>query len=101
MNKTPIAAMITYMNVGIVRTDKRLSRARKRLDMLREEIRQYYWQYKVTRDFIELRNIADVALMVVKCAATRKESRGLHTTLDHAERDDAHWLHDTVVSRAG
>jgi L-aspartate oxidase len=85
--------------VGIVRSDKRLSRARKRLDMLREEIRQYYWQYKVTRDFIELRNIADVAQMVVKSAATRKESRGLHTTLDHPLRDDAHWLHDTVVSR--
>jgi L-aspartate oxidase len=86
--------------VGIVRTDKRLSRAKKRMDMLRDEIRQYYWQYRVTRDFIELRNIADVANMVIKCAAERKESRGLHTTLDHPSRDDAHWLRDTVISRS-
>ena len=47
--------------VGIVRTDKRLMRARRRLDLLREEIRDYYWRFKVTRDVIELRNIADVA----------------------------------------
>jgi aspartate oxidase len=64
--------------VGIVRTDKRLMRARRRLILLREEIRDYYWRFKVTRDVIELRNIADVAHLIVECASRRKESRGLH-----------------------
>lgn len=85
--------------VGIVRTDKRLMRARRRLDLLREEIRDYYWRFKVTRDVIELRNIADVAHLIVDCASRRKESRGLHFTLDYPNRDDHHGLHDTVVSR--
>jgi L-aspartate oxidase len=85
--------------VGIVRTGKRLSRARRRLDLLREEIRDYYWQFKVTRDVVELRNIADVAHLIVECASRRKESRGLHFTLDYPNRDDHNWLHDTVVYR--
>jgi len=85
--------------VGIVRSGKRLARARRRLDMLREEIRQYYWDYRVTRDVIELRNIADVAHLVVECATRRKESRGLHYTLDYPTSDDHNWLHDTVVQR--
>ena len=85
--------------VGIVRTGKRLDRARRRLDMLRDEIRQYYWDTQVTRDVVELRNIADVAFLIVECASRRKESRGLHYTLDFPASDDAHWLHDTVVQR--
>ncbi len=85
--------------VGIVRTGKRLARARRRLDMLREEIREYYWQYKVTRDVVELRNIADVAHLIVECASRRKESRGLHYTLDYLSTDDHNWLTDTVVTR--
>ncbi|MDP1923134.1 MAG: L-aspartate oxidase [Myxococcales bacterium] len=85
--------------VGIVRTGKRLARARRRLDMLREEIREYYWQYKVTRDVIELRNIADVAHLIVECASRRKESRGLHYTLDYLASDDHNWLIDTAVTR--
>jgi L-aspartate oxidase len=85
--------------VGIVRTGKRLARARRRLDMLREEIREYYWAYQVTRDVIELRNIADVAYLIVDCASRRKESRGLHYTLDYPAKDDAHWLVDTIVQR--
>jgi L-aspartate oxidase len=84
--------------VGIVRTDKRLMRARRRLDLLREEIRDYYWRFKVTRDVIELRNIADVAHLIVDCASRRKESRGLHFTLDYPESDD-HWKKDTLVRR--
>jgi L-aspartate oxidase len=86
--------------VGIVRTDKRLMRARRRLELLREEIRDYYWRFKVTRDVIELRNIADVAALIVECASRRKESRGLHYTLDYPNRDDHNWLQDTAVSRA-
>jgi L-aspartate oxidase len=85
--------------VGIVRTGKRLARARRRLDLLREEIREYYWNFKVTRDVIELRNIADVALLIVECATRRKESRGLHYTLDYLATDDHNWLHDTTLSR--
>jgi L-aspartate oxidase len=85
--------------VGIVRSGKRLMRARRRLDLLREEIREYYWRFKVTRDVIELRNIADVAHLIVECATRRKESRGLHYTLDYPQTDDHNWLHDTVVSR--
>lgn len=85
--------------VGIVRTDKRLMRARRRLELLREEIRDYYWRFEVTRDVLELRNIADVASLIVECASRRKESRGLHYTLDYPQKDDA-WLRDTQVSRA-
>src|SRR5215472_16734178 len=85
--------------VGIVRTDKRLMRARRRLDLLREEIRDYYWRFKVTRDVVELRNIAEVAHLIVECASRRKESRGLHYTLDYPTRDDHNWNRDTVLSR--
>ncbi len=85
--------------VGIVRSGKRLARARRRLDLLREEIREYYWAFKVTRDVLELRNIADVAHLIVECATRRKESRGLHYTLDYPESDDQNWLTDTVVQR--
>lgn len=84
--------------VGIVRTGKRLARARRRLDLLRDEIRQYYWDYQVTRDVVELRNIADVAHLIVECAMRRKESRGLHYTLDYPETDEK-WLVDTVIQR--
>jgi L-aspartate oxidase len=85
--------------VGIVRSGKRLARARRRLDILREEIKEYYWAFKVTRDVIELRNIADVAHLIVECATRRKESRGLHYTLDYPELDDTNWKHDTLVSK--
>jgi L-aspartate oxidase len=83
--------------VGIVRTDKRLMRARRRLELLREEIRDYYWQFKVSRDVIELRNLADVAWLIVECASRRKESRGLHYTLDYPNRDDHNGRVDTVI----
>ena len=65
--------------------------------MLRGEIRDYYWQYKVTPDLVELRNLADVAMLIVECALRRKESRGLHYSLDYPEKDDKQ-LRDTVIS---
>jgi L-aspartate oxidase len=85
--------------VGIVRTDKRLARAQRRLDNLLEEIQEYYWGYFVTRDLLELRNVADVARLIVACAQERKESRGLHYTLSWPQRDDANCLRDTVLVR--
>ena len=85
--------------VGIVRTDKRLARAQRRLDNLVGEIQEYYWGYLVTRDMIELRNLADVARLIVTCAQQRKESRGLHFTLSWPGRDDTGSLHDTVLRR--
>lgn len=69
--------------VGIVRTNKRLERALRRIQNLRHEIRQYYLAYLVTSDVLELRNLADVAELVVRSAMLRHESRGLHYMLDH------------------
>ncbi len=85
--------------VGIVRSDRRLERALRRLQMLREEIHSYYWDHLLDSDLIELRNLAIVAELVVRCAMTRKESRGLHYTIDYPDRDDAHWLRNTVLRR--
>lgn len=85
--------------VGIVRSNKRLMRARDRLDILRQEIHDDYWRFVLTPDLIELRNITTVASLIVECALMRKESRGLHYTIDYPEHDDDNWLRDTVLTK--
>jgi L-aspartate oxidase len=85
--------------VGIVRSNKRLDRARSRLALIEREVREDYWNFTLTRDLIELRNIALVATLVVECALQRHESRGLHYTLDYPEKDAVHWLRDTKMQK--
>jgi L-aspartate oxidase len=83
--------------VGIVRTNKRLQRAQTRIRNLQQEINEFYWDYRVTADLIELRNLAMVAELIIESALRRKESRGLHYTLDYP--DLLPEAKDTVMSK--
>ena len=87
--------------VGIVRTNSRLDRALTRVQMVRQEIAQYFQSYRPTSDVLELRNITDVAALVIRSAQLRHESRGLHYTLDYPLPDDAHPPRDTRLVRGG
>lgn len=84
--------------VSIVRTDNRLRRASARLQNLKKEVREFYWGHRVNADILELRNLVAVARLIVECASRRKESRGLHYTLDHPD-SEPRLCTDTVIRK--
>lgn len=80
---------LTMQNlVGIERSTERLKMALKRIILVSEDIDRYYWKYRISKDFIELRNIAEVSEIIIRCALSRKESRGTHFTIDYLEKTD-------------
>jgi L-aspartate oxidase len=73
--------------VGIVRNNERLQRAERRIRILRDEVQDYYTKNRVTKDMLELRNLVLVSELIIACSIQRKESRGLHFTLDYPQLD--------------
>ncbi|MDR1164625.1 MAG: L-aspartate oxidase [Deltaproteobacteria bacterium] len=83
--------------VGLVRSDQRLSMAQKRLALVKSEINEFFRNFEVDADLVEVRNIAVVADLIIQCAMARKESRGLHFSLTWPNRDDVNFQRDTVL----
>ncbi len=84
--------------VGIVRTTKRLQRAQRRIDLLRDEIREHYSHFRVTNNLLDLCNLVLIAELIMRCALARHESRGLHFTRDYPQVDPHTAGRDTVLS---
>jgi L-aspartate oxidase len=83
--------------VGIVRSNQRLERARRRIELITEEVESFYKRTRVTGPLLELRNICCTALLIIRAALFRKESRGLHFNTDYPDRNDKEWLGDTLI----
>ena len=90
---------IMWDYVGITRSNLRLARGRRRISLIAEEVEDFYKRSRVSEGLLELRNLVAVAHLVIKCAAMRKESRGLHNTTDYPSRDDENWARDTIIYR--
>ena len=93
--------LLMWNYVGIVRSDGRLQMAARRLQAINDEVKDYYWKYRVTPGLVELRNLISLAGLIIACAARRKESRGLHFNQDHPQTDDAGYRRDTMVHQGG
>jgi L-aspartate oxidase len=91
------ARRVMWDYVGIVRSDTRLDIAAQRMQALAKTVETVYWKSRVTQPLLELRNIIAVGQLVIESARRRRESRGLHYTESHPERDDVHFRHDTVL----
>lgn len=89
---------IMWDYVGIVRSDLRLARAERRIELISSEIEDFYKRTKISEGLIELRNLTKVAKLIIRCGRLRRESRGLHYTTDYPQRDDSQGLRDTVIS---
>ena len=96
MHKDEIRRLMWHC-VGIVRSDHRLTLAHARITSIREELDRYYWNTQVTDALLEVRNLALVAALTIQCAMGRKESRGIHYTLDYPETDDEYGAKDTIL----
>jgi L-aspartate oxidase len=88
---------LMWSHVGIVRSDRRLAQALREISLLHTAVETLYSTSRVTPELLELRNMAQVARLIIQCALDRKESRGLHYNADHPDRDDAHWARDTIL----